>query len=174
MLGAVSTGLRIASPPGLMPWVRSWQYPPLISVDGMPRRAGRKLVHPKGTGCRHCGLHVATIRPKAHPDLAHSKQPNASAFVQGNDVNHVHSTVGGIGRQAIAQPVDPVCRCIPKTLRVCTAPQQPVLEHHGLNTAWASAARVTCSCFCNAFLIAVLHYGVKQVGSVKVGIEVIV
>ena len=41
---AVSTGLRIASPPCLTPWVRIWWYLPSISDSGIPRRAGRKLV----------------------------------------------------------------------------------------------------------------------------------
>jgi hypothetical protein len=43
-LRAVSTRLRMASPPCLTPWVRSWPYSPPILVNGIPRRTGRKLV----------------------------------------------------------------------------------------------------------------------------------
>jgi hypothetical protein len=136
--------------------------------------ASAELGIPASTG-HHClGLHVATVRPEAHPDLTHSKRPNARAFFQGNGTNRVHSMVGGVGRQAVAQPVDPVCHCLPKSLRVCTVPHQPVLKHLGLSAAQPSAGGETCSCFCNAFLIAVHWHGVKQVGGVKVGIKVLV
>ncbi len=149
--------------------------PNSMQVGLNPRsEALAELGIPAGTGCHCLGLNVATIRPKAHPDLTHSKQPNARAFVQGGGANRVHSTVGGVGRQAIAQPVNPVRHCLLKTLRVRTVPQQPVFEHLGLNAARPSAARETCSCFCNTFLIAVHQHGVKQVGGIRVGIEVIV
>jgi hypothetical protein len=61
-LGAVSTGLRIASPPSLMPWVRSWWYSPSISADGIPRRAGKKLVRIAASRGKKNEAVSATIR----------------------------------------------------------------------------------------------------------------
>ncbi len=89
--------------------------------------ANAELGVPAGIGCLRLGLHVATIRPKAHQDLTYSEQPNANTFVRGNGLNHVGSMLGGIGGQAIAQPVNPVSHLHSKMLQVCTMPEQPVL-----------------------------------------------
>jgi hypothetical protein len=61
-LRAVSTGVRIASPPCLTPWVRSWWYPPSISDDGIPRRAGRKLMQISASRGAMKGAVSATTR----------------------------------------------------------------------------------------------------------------
>jgi hypothetical protein len=59
--------------------------------------ARAELDVPAGIVCPRPGLHVATIRPKAHPGLAHSNLLNARTFVQGDSLNRVGSTVGDIG-----------------------------------------------------------------------------
>ena len=126
-------------------------------------QACTELGIPKGVGCCSLGLHVATIRPEAHQDLAHPEWPNAQTFVQDNGLNCVHSMLGGIRGQAIAQPINPICHCLLEPLRMCTVATKPVLKHLGFNAARPGAARETCRCLCNTIFIAIHRHGVQQV-----------
>ncbi len=113
-----------------------------VSLDSRSE-AHAELGVATGIGCHHLGLHVATIRPKVHPDLPNSKRLNTRTFVQGDGSNHVGSTVGGVGGQAIAQPVNPVRHRLTKTPRVRSMPQQPVFQHLGLNATRPGTTRET-------------------------------
>ncbi len=103
--------------------------------------AHTELCFPTGIGRCRLGLHVRIVRPEAHPDLTHSKQQNARAFVHGNGVNPVHSTLGGVWGQAVAQPINLTYHCLAELLRVRTVLQQPVLERLSLNTTRPGTAR---------------------------------
>ncbi len=84
-LGAVSTGLWIASPPSLTLWVGSWWYLPLISFDGIPRRAGKKLVRIAASRGKKIGAVSATTRWTYYHSFCRQKvKPAYAIWVYGS------------------------------------------------------------------------------------------